>query len=489
MAEETDPGNLLVRTVLAALLVTTVLYRLGSTVADADLWGYLAFGRVFWENGRFPYDDPFSFVPTLHPWVYHELLTGVVFYPLYQATGAPCLQFLKYACVLGTLGLAYATARKRGSTAIAAAFGVFLVHNLFRMGYSPVRAQVFTYLFFALSLYLLESARLSRRYGRLWWLLPVTVLWCNLHGGFPGGLGLIFIYGLGAVLSRQPARPYWLLFSLCGLATLINPYGLKYWTYLYQAITMPRPMISEWASVPQAYLSGANPGSLLYFLLLLAFAAIWCFRTREITPALALALTAYLGWRHLRHQLFFLILCATFLPGLWSAYLEDLRSRPGLKTLYQRLGWKIPLAAAILVVVLNTHNFLKLSPFSFRLPTMPVAESPFYYPLGAIDYLQAHNLSGKILTFFDWGEYLIWDLSPRCRVALDGRFETVYPPEVVREYLDFIYAAPNWREFLQKYPPDFILIDSRTRIYHLLQAEPGWRTLYTDAGCALFSSQ
>ena len=50
MAEETDPGNLLVRTVLAALLVTTVLYRLGSTVADADLWGYLAFGRVFRER-------------------------------------------------------------------------------------------------------------------------------------------------------------------------------------------------------------------------------------------------------------------------------------------------------------------------------------------------------------------------------------------------------------------------------------------------------
>jgi hypothetical protein len=43
--------------ILAALLLT---------VADADLGGYLAFG-LFWESGRFPYHDPFSFVPTLHP--------------------------------------------------------------------------------------------------------------------------------------------------------------------------------------------------------------------------------------------------------------------------------------------------------------------------------------------------------------------------------------------------------------------------------------
>ena len=77
------------RFLVAAVLTSMVCYRLTSTVADPDLWGYLAFGRLFWETSAFPYEDVFTYVPTLHPWVYHEWLTGVLFYPLYQNLGAP----------------------------------------------------------------------------------------------------------------------------------------------------------------------------------------------------------------------------------------------------------------------------------------------------------------------------------------------------------------------------------------------------------------
>ena len=33
---------------------------------------------------------------------------------------------------------------------------------------------------------------------------------------------------------------------------------------------------------------------------------------------------------------------------------------------------------------------------------------------------------GRIVTFFDWGEYVIWHFGPRLRVSMDGRRETVY---------------------------------------------------------------
>jgi hypothetical protein len=473
---------------LAALIITTVLSRLATTVADADLWGYLAFGRLFWHSGHFPYNDPFSFVPTLHPWVYHEWLTGVIFYPLYQAGGAVGLQLLKYALVLGTLGLVYLTARKRGAGPLAAVLGIFLIHNLFRLGYSPVRAQAFTYFFFALTFYLLESSRLSRNYGRLWLLPPLMVVWCNLHAGFLAGLGLIGLFALGATLSRRPSRPYWLLLLLSTAVALINPYGYKYLGYLVHAVNMPRPQITEWASVYQSYISGANRSPLLYFLLLNVFTGLWWFRSREITAGLALALTAYLGWMHLRHQVFFLIICGAYLPGLLSVYLEDLRSRPRLRNFWRRLDWRIPATLAVLLTIFNGYRFLQESPLTLKLPPLPRAqsESPFYYPLGAMAYLRRHALSGKILVNFDWGEYLIWDLYPQCRVALDGRFETVYPAAVAQKYFAFIYAQDNWRQFLRDYPPDLILIDSRSQTYLLLLKEPHWQRLYLDAGSALF---
>jgi hypothetical protein len=60
----------LIRILITALLISWVLSRMATTVADGDLWGYLSFGRLFWETRRFPYHDIFSYVPTLHPWVY-----------------------------------------------------------------------------------------------------------------------------------------------------------------------------------------------------------------------------------------------------------------------------------------------------------------------------------------------------------------------------------------------------------------------------------
>ena len=58
------------------LMLLVILSALSGTVADPDLWGYMAFGRLFWETGRFPYHDTLAYVPTLNVWVYHEWLTG-----------------------------------------------------------------------------------------------------------------------------------------------------------------------------------------------------------------------------------------------------------------------------------------------------------------------------------------------------------------------------------------------------------------------------
>ncbi|MDZ4785554.1 MAG: hypothetical protein SGJ02_05700, partial [bacterium] len=54
-----------------------ILAKLSNPLADPDLWGYLNFGRVFWQNG-FPWSDTFSYLPTKPEWIYHEWLTGVI---------------------------------------------------------------------------------------------------------------------------------------------------------------------------------------------------------------------------------------------------------------------------------------------------------------------------------------------------------------------------------------------------------------------------
>ena len=86
-----------------ACLFVTLAFFSAVNLADPDLWGYLSFGRLFWHSEKFPYTDVFSYVPTLNLWVYHEWLTGVLFYPLYQVLRTPGLQVLKYGLGLGIL--------------------------------------------------------------------------------------------------------------------------------------------------------------------------------------------------------------------------------------------------------------------------------------------------------------------------------------------------------------------------------------------------
>jgi hypothetical protein len=475
------------------LTILMCLTNLSRTVADPDLWGYLAFGRLFWESGRFPYHDIFAYVPTRSPWVYHEWLTGVVFFPLYQTLGSPGLQVLKFALGLSTAYLVYLTARRRGADFWSALLGLWAVQVFLIMGYSPVRAQLFTYFFFALSLYVLESARLSGRWRGLVILVLIQIPWCNLHGGFLSGLGLLGLYALGEGLSRRPYRPYLAALLAAGLVTLINPYGLEYWHYLFRAVTMPRPEITEWASFIKGWQMGFPKEPLIYFVSMAGFTGllIWWAKWREITPGLILALTLYLGFKHLRHQVFFLLTAGAYLPVLLKAYGEKILPSVPLISWLSRLGRLALAVPVVCFMIIYGMKFLNNDPLSLQLPELPdkTNHKGIYYPVGVVEFLQKNHLSGNILNEFNWGEYLIWVLSPSCKVAMDGRYETVYGDDLCQLHSEFIYGRPGWRKFLEQFPPDLILVDPRSQVYPLLLADPDWRQVYVNAGAALFQPQ
>jgi hypothetical protein len=364
-----------------------------------------------------------------------------------------------------------------------------------RQLYNPVRAQVFTFFFFALSLYVLERARLSGE----WWpllLLPVVqILWCNLHGGFPAGLGLIALYAAGEFIARRPYRPFLLVLLFSGLVTLINPYGVTYWEYMARAVTMPRPYITEWVSVFRAYQTGLTNFAMIIYLVVLVSAGLlgmWQSGWREVTASLALAVTLYLGLKHIRHLVFLWILAAAYLPVLYNVNVKFFQSRPGLTKLWHLKGTKIVFLAFLAILSLsNLFTFIDRNPFSLQLPGQPASQEDIYgmfYPVGAVNFVKKQGLSGKILTNFKWGEYLIWELYPQSLVAFDGRYETVYPQEVEDKFAAFINALPQWRDFLKDYPPDLILLDRRMEVAGLIRKEPHWRQIYQDASCVLFAA-
>ena len=476
---------------LAALLVLAA--ALVNNLADYDLWGYLAFGKLFWTRQGFPYQDVFSYLPTEKVWIYHEWLTGVLFFPLHERFGGPGLQTLKYLVGFGIAALAYRGARTRGASAPAFFICLILLCHLLAFGFGVVRAQVFTYLFFALELLLLESFRLRGDARKLWALPPLFCLWVNLHGGFVAGLALPGLYALAALAARSRMRPYLLALALATAATLVNPYGLDFWLKILDAVAMPRPDIVEWYSAFKAYRTGEYRGHALLFATLVFLALVLTLRKPEPTdPAgLVLLVTAYVGAAHIRHIVFFAIAFGVYAPCLldkaWRALLER-------EDVVRRWRWLVFLASIAPLLALADSAVLLAQRVAKTPPFAVVALSktdPGYhndarllYPRGAVAFIRAQGFKGNLLPEFTWGEYLLWEL-PECRVAFDGRYETVFPHAVSRAYFNFLYARKGWEDFLQAYPHDMILLTTQANVLISLAGLPDWVEAYRDVECVL----
>ena len=408
--------------------------------------------------------------------------------------GAAALQLLKYFMGLATMGLIFMTALRRGADFYSAMWVLFAISGILDFGYSPVRAQIFTYFFFALSLYLLETARITKQWKLLWCMIPIQILWCNLHGGFLVGLGLIGFYIIGEALSRKPFIPFAFVLVFSSLATLINPYGIEYWTFFIRSLPMPRPELVEWFSVYAAYKYGMLGNFafiyIIFTIIFLLLLLLWR-KPRELTPYIALGLTIFLGLKQQRHICFFLLLAGAYMPVWLAAFLEVMKSEAVIQRTLKRIGWKTATLIGIFFALIMIVKITSQNPLSLTLPSQPNQDKKFssYYPLGAINYIKERALSGNLLTEFSWGEYLMWALYPQCRVSLDGRYEQVYPESISKEYFDFIFYRGNWQGFLNKYPPDMILIQGSSKLYAALKKEPGWKQEYYDAGAALFLRQ
>jgi len=460
------------------------IFLFSRTLADYDMWGYLSFGRVFWENGYFPYRDVFSYTPTNSLWVYHEWLTGVILYPIMKYLGSAGIQLLRYILIVLTIYIMYRVAIERGATPAIAFACISLGLILMSWGYTPVmRAQIFTYLFFILTIYLLEIARKSKNWHVLLWILLIMVVWCNVHGGFLAGLGLIALYALGDGLSGRKFIPFIIIFVAACLVTLINPYGIEYWKYIIHAVAMPRPDIQEWHSVFASLKANVFviPAILFIILSTISLAAIIVHGKKYLTEFLIVAAVTYLGYKHIRHTVFLGILFGVFLPGI-LANIKDIVARNTV--IRKNIIWITPV---LLIVFYSSINLFACSFLSKgMLPAFSLMAPSPIFPEGALKWMAKNSFKGNILPSFQWGQYIIWTTHPKCKVAMDGRYETVYPNHVQREYFDFHHGRDNWRIFLEKYPHDALLLMPDTKIYSLMLKEPSWQLVYSDVGSVLF---
>lgn len=480
------------RWAIAAGLAALVLRQLAAPVADLDMFHEMALIREALADGQLARQDVYAYTPTVSPVVHHEWATGVVLYFIAVAAGlgGGGILVLHYLLIAGIAACCYRCARLRGAHGAVLAPLAPVAIALLIPGTSPVRAQMFTFLFVACLLVMFEWDRRGHRGWLAIW-LPLYVVWLNLHGGFIVGAGLFGLYAverfvvqMGSESSARVAlirtRHLWLAGAAMVVLPLINPYGWEYLPYLWHALLLDRPHVAEWAPLWDPRVDWTY---ILIYIISLLFIAYAIARQgiRRLPGLLLVFATAALAARSQRLLPVYGIVWISYVP----AYLSNTELRQLVETGWRRFA--VPLAVAILLAAaVLAGKAVQMRFWELRVPVYPV-EGELHYPGGAVDYLAAQQFAGNLMTPFNAGAFISWKLFPAVKVGMDSRYEVAYPVRVADENATLYNGEAGWQEILEKYPTDAVLVPAGSALNRLLAMHPEWPRVYVDDGYAVFA--
>ncbi len=454
----------------------------GLTFVDPDLFHEMALAREFLTLGEMPFDDRFAYTPTVSPSVHHEWGTGLVLYLVAMSAGSPGIMVLKYLLTVAVVAGCYVCARRRGAqfATIAILCAVPIIGGC--MGFTTIRAQLFTMVCLVAMLIGLDQDRAGHRRWMLWF-VPLFVCWLNLHAGFVVGAGLIGVHAVEQLIRRQPAKH---LFALCGLLAalvILNPYGWLYYPYLAHGLLLSRPMIIEWRPLWQA-----EPSSLFHVYLFSLFLALYCVQQlgwRRTGGLLVLLVSAYAAAKHTRHLSIYFVVWLAYVP----AWLQETRLGRLIGQLWERRKTAIA-CSAVAIGGLALVQIVPAGPWQMRMPTTAAEEATGrpMYPTGPVEHLRSIAFGGNLMVPFVPGAFVSWKLHPAVKVSLDGRYEVAYQRGILEENEDMYLARDGWEATLAKYPTDVLLVPRTTPLGKVLQeSDLGWRRFYRDAAYDMYS--
>ncbi len=491
--------------VLYGLTLLAVFTLALSSLTEFDFWWYLASGERILATRSVPATDPFSYTAQGRPWINHMWASQVLVLELWQAGGRIALVVLKGLIVTATFGVVLLTMRRRGVHPILASL-VTLVAAWAGWEFWDVRPQIVTYLLLAVFLYLLREGWETRP-RTLVWLPLLMVPWANLHAGFVTGIAIIGLVGVGTAVpslaGQERRRAGWRVLGLAtgvgavtGLASLVNPYGLRAVLFPLEVVNTRLFMSStaEWFS-PNFHNPVYRGFELMLLLLVPAFA--WGRGRLGVTDALVGLTFAHLGLSSARHVPLFAVAVAPLLAdGLQGAVQEAWSRRPRAWDLAGRLRRALP---SFWPIVTSARTPVAVVAFGLLVGVAagwigfldPIA-NPFLqdlnerrYPQDTIAFIKGEGLPAPLFNAYAWGGYELWRLYPEYRVFMDGRTH-VYGREVLQDFLEVSTLGRRWRAVLDKWGIQTVLAQRPSQLAQVLLAVGGWRLVFVEREAAVF---
>ena len=467
-------------------------------VRNADIWMHLRVAGDIVASGEIPRVDQYSAVAAGRPHLSHEWLSALIFLGIYKFGGGEAFSVFRALIMLAMLLLLWFSLEKRArshilTVPILALAAYIILERVF------VRPHIFTLLFLCIWIFCLEHWRRERRLRYLIILVPLQVLWANLHGGYM--IALV----LGAMMTGSTALlvlfPSWskgesyagsdvaklaALTAACLVASLINPHGVglvEFSLTTSLASDYIKQFVYEWGSpLADKYMRRAYGFNVVLSLFILMWLGLFLnLKRRPLLDAVFALLATLITIQAIRFVSFIGILGFPLTVRAWLA-VADTQAKPLLLRRH-------PYLEAVLIGLLLASTIIYGFPYDKTTHRRIGWGFGGRLPYKTVNFLVDHDHEGIIFNDYADGAYLLHHLSPKVRPVMDSRID-VYGSELTHEYFSSRDDPVKFFQYLNKYNVSFILLMQTKKnipIIQLLSQLPASKLLLRADDRFLFS--
>jgi hypothetical protein len=313
------------------------------------------------------------------------------------------------------------------------------------------------------------------------------LFWVNLHGMFVMGIIIWGIYLAGSFLEypsrswfNQPASRSLLLGGLTSIpATFLSPSGVHIW----EAIASLGSNAYITSRIPEYQSANFHIPETWPFILLLMLTIIGFGRNTIKTDwtniLLAAAFAAVALYTSRMLPLFAIVIAPIAAKNIADVIKQEFASsrfittEQNVSTLNSTSNGAIWLPVLFFVVTIAFRSGSALDPAN-----KGNNFDPAFFPVRAVEWLNANPQQGHMFNEFDWGGYLLLSLSPRQQIFMDGHTH-IYGEARTREYETIVTQRDGWQELFEKYDIQWAIVRNGSGIANGL-TEMSWEVLYQD---------
>lgn len=253
-------NNIICTVLLVALIIAIPLAVFLIRDIDNDTWFMLNHGRYIMKNGLYPQYEPFTVHEGME-FTFQKWLSCILFWLIYKYLGKVALKLFLYGVYMAFVFAMYKLLEYIKKDAKIQNLATLVVLNAAMTQYLYTRPQMFTYLFLAIELIVLEKYVRENKVHLLVIIPILSLVEIQLHSTI---WPIILIYMLPYMfdvsfsdkivkkLKILPVRKYkrlpiWLAFIASAAVAVINPYGFESVVYLVKSLQIPelKMLISE----------------------------------------------------------------------------------------------------------------------------------------------------------------------------------------------------------------------------------------------------